>query len=212
MKIDIPVLRHLAFHSMVFLSLNLLLGCKSNSIFTEPSTHTPNSKTNLSFDPVANKVVVFADYRNFAEPPHQHEVCQFDTIPLLRIWGDGLTFLDLGYTPDDIPNRWEGYLDPNQLQDLLYYLEENAFFSAQIDFINKWGPPTPYIPKAWYQLGVNLRSLSVVYESPTVDLFWDEFSVHLRSFLSQLEISEKTDPRIRNLNIGSRLCSTPTPE
>jgi hypothetical protein len=212
MKIDKSVLHQLAFHSMVFLFLGLLLGCKSNSIFTSPSTYTPSSTTNLTFDPAANNIVVFADFRNFAEPPREHEVCQFDSIPLLRIWGDGLTFLDLGYTPDDIPNRWEGCLDPNQLQDLLHYLEENAFFSTQITFTNKWAPPTPYLPKRWYQLGVNLRSHSVVYESPTVDLFWNDFSVLLRSFLSPLEISEEIDPRIRNLNIGSRLCTTPTPE
>ncbi len=147
----------------------------------------------LAYDSHATSVVIYADMRWYpgATPPDQPCLGQF--FPRLRVWGDGLVFLDVSQAGLEGPVQWSGNLTSAQLQSALETLNANGFFSGL----------TPGIPNpagTWLRIGVHLQTKSFEYQmgdlNPTLYVqLIDQIKPHLKPINQQ----EEMDSRIKSI-------------
>jgi hypothetical protein len=160
------------------------------------------SATDLTYDNRSDVVVIYADLR--AEgPPRLGVTCRFESIPTLRIWGDGLIFLDASGTRQNDSRFWSGKLTPDQLNDTLAALNQQGFFD------NTWKPDGPNPAGDWFYIGGNLKSKTVTYSSGGLNpVLYQDLVTKLKPHLTPFALDNKPDARFDSLNIGTRECTT----
>lgn len=176
-----------------------------------PVTSSPSltSTVDLSYDPAPGIVIIDADFQPgiAGVPYHQGITCRYETIPRLRIWGDGLVFLEVSEYGKSGPPLWTGHLNPPQIQDVLTFLSEQGFLDG-------WTPSVadgPNPAATWIGLGVHLKNRSILHGSGNLD--WALYAVlvaRLLPNLTPLLVQPTTDARITGLNIDTLACTTPT--
>jgi hypothetical protein len=123
----------------------------------------------------------------------------------LRVWGDGLAYLDAWLPASSNDANWSGRLSASQVRDMLGYL-------ANQGYLNNWTPAPGDIPNAvgtYLSLGVHLNAGSI--EHGSADGSWPvyaDFAARLKAELSPLTVGPDTDPRIAGLFAPN--CTTPT--
>lgn len=170
-----------------------------------PTAALPITSTvDLSYDPAPGMVILYGDVQPLAGAPPIGMKCLYETVPTLRIWGDGLVFLDVSAYGASGPPLWTGHLSPAQVQDVLAYLADQGF-------MDDWTPSVPSAAGTGIGLGVHLKSGSK--DQGSGDLKWPFYEALVRRLLpmlTPLNLQPDTDTRISSLNIGSRECTTPT--
>ena len=102
---------------MIFLTLGLTLLLLADIIL---ATFIFIKNKNLAYDLHPNINILYVDSQINSGPPRLGEICRFPTVPILRIWGDGLTFLDNSFYEDPAP-LYAGHLSPGQIQTVLNF-------------------------------------------------------------------------------------------
>ena len=177
----------------------------------QPSTALPNltwtalppltPTTDLSYDPDPSTVILNADVLP------REATCRRAMVAGLRLWGDGLLYLnDPWYHPTD-STLWGASLSPSQVEDVLTFLSKQ-------EFLHDWTPSPADVPSAagtGITLAVHLRHYSIVHGSG--NLVWPFYRTvldHLSPMLRPMIPNVYTDPRILNLDNGAPDCLTPT--
>ena len=160
------------------------------------------SAPDLAYDNRPDVVVIYADLR--AEgPPRLDVTCRFESVPILRIWGDGLVFLDASGPRQNDPPLWSGKLTSEQLSDSLAALNRQGFFD------NTWKPDGPNPAGDWFYVGGNLKSKTVKYSSGDLNpVLYHDLVTKLKPHLTPFALDNKPDARFHSLNIGTRECTT----
>ena len=117
----------------------------------------------LAYDNNPENVVIYADIRSYPGAPPPGQECLGKFFPRLRIWGDGLVFLDISDVGVNPPWQWNGYLTPIQLQSVLKLFEGQGFFGS-------WTPEVPNPAGTYLRVGVHLKAQSVEYYSGEMEL------------------------------------------
>nr|AIA10471.1 unknown Function [uncultured bacterium] len=103
--------------------LGILVACSSPFTAPPPSSPSPiplpTPTVNLIYTAQATSEIIYADLQAYTGAPRPGEECLYTVAPVLRIFGDGRTGLDLRYTQSTPPWQWEGQLTAQQLQTLL---------------------------------------------------------------------------------------------
>src|SRR5579859_1268686 len=175
-----------------------------NPVVTLTAVQPITATVDTSYDLSPGMVVLYADIQPIAGAPLEGMKCLYETVPRLRIWGDGLVFLDVSQYGSSDPPLWTGHLSPAQIQDVLTLLLDQGF-------MGEWTPSEVSAAGSGIGLGVHLKSGSK--EHGTGYLGWPLYSAlvsRLLPKLTPLNLQPDTDTRISSLNIGSRECTTPT--
>jgi hypothetical protein len=163
--------------------------------------------TEIRYDPQPNALVIYADIQPLPGAPPQGMKCLYETVPRLRVWGDGLVFLDVSEYGKKDPPLWTGQFSQSQMVDTLAFLDMEGF-------LDSWTPAVSDVPNpagTSITLGVYLKTRTIIHGSGNMDWpLYTELINKLLSDLTPLIIQPETDSRITKLNIGSRVCSTPT--
>jgi hypothetical protein len=177
----------------------------------QPSTATPNltwtalppltPTTDLSYDPDPSTVILNADVLP------RGATCRRAMVAGLRLWGDGLLYLnDPWYRPTD-STLWGASLSPSQVEDVLTFLSKQ-------EFLHDWTPSPADVPSAagtGITLAVHLRHYSIVHGSG--NLAWPFYRTvleHLSPMLRPMIPNVDTDSRILNLDNDAPDCIPPT--
>ena len=167
------------------------------------SACNPSNANTYATDPQA--VVIYADLEINSGAPRLGVTCRFPSVPVLRVWGDGLAFLRIpdrtGATADKL---YKGILSSQQVGDLLSYLTGQGFFGD-------WTPEMASPAANYLNIGINLVTRSKERAFSSLEpAFYRELLGRLTSILVQVAAADIVEPRIRDLNT-TRECTTPTP-
>jgi len=154
---------------------------------------------NLDYDSSPNAIIIYADIQPYPGAPPPGKECLRRFVPRLRIWGDGLVFLDIGMFGRTPPFQWNGQLDCEQLRTILKFLNEQGFFV-------KWEPGMINPAGTWFRMGANLKSKDVEYSGG--DLEPPLYADLVRQIMPHLTpLSEQpSDARIRILLAENKGC------
>jgi len=81
-----------------------------------------------SFNNSPNTVVILADLEINSGAPLKGQTCRYPSVPILRVWGDGLVFLydfDFQSQPSSL---YKGRLSEPELNELIALLRAQGFF------------------------------------------------------------------------------------
>lgn len=163
----------------------------------------------LYYEASPEQVIMDADVQPHPGPPEPGTTCRYDSVPMLRIWGDGLVFLDILQYGVTGPTLWSGRLSNGQIHALLVSLQSQGFFSHQ------WIPEEKNGPNpagTWFRIGVHLKYTSDVYLS--YDLTPAPYQAlvdMIKPDLTPFILDNLPDPRFALLHIGTRDCLKNTP-
>src|SRR5574341_1608386 len=154
---------------------------------------------NPDYDNSPYALVIFADIQPYPGAPPPGKECLRRFVPRLRIWGDGLVFIDIAMFGKTPPFQWNGQLDREQLRAILKFLSEQGFF-------DKWDPGTPNPAGTWFRMGANLKSKNVEYSGG--DLEPPLYAGLVRQIMPRLTpLSEaSSDARIKKLLAENKGC------
>jgi hypothetical protein len=151
---------------LVLSTLGFLVACSPSRAARLPASPTPmipaTPTVSLAYIPHATTEIVYANLQPYAGAPRPGEECLYTIAPILRIFGDGRTGLDLRYTQSAPPWQWEGELTSQQLQTVLQGLNQQGFFTP-------WKSDGPNPAGTYLEFGVRLQSKTVVYISGNPD-------------------------------------------
>ena len=125
-----------------------LIICAVAILATTTSTPTETYEFNAS----PETVVIFADLQPRPGPPREN--CPHILVPVLHIWGDGLTYINNAMY-DPAATNYAGFLTPEQIKDQLSFLERHGFFKS-FDL----GPVNP--AGTWIEMGANFHTISLM--------------------------------------------------
>ena len=128
-----------------------LIICAVAILTTTSSTPTET----YEFDANPETVVIFADLQPRPGPPREN--CLHNLIPVLRIWGDGLTYINNAIY-DPTATNYIGVLSPVQIKDQISFLERHGFLKSY-----DLGPVNP--AGTWIEMGANLLTISWISTS-----------------------------------------------
>jgi hypothetical protein len=177
------------FHRLItgFLFLSILAAC--------------STVIDLTYDNQPDKIILYADVNPQAGGPRYGMTCRYNTLPRLRIWGDGFIFLDISTYGSTEPALWSGKVSTEQITAVLSYLQQQGFFNKM------WKPDGPNPAGTWFYVGADLKSQSVKYESGNLepDLYKGLIS-KLKPSLAPFTLDKKPDVRLDQLNIDTLDC------
>ncbi len=167
------------------------------------SACNPSNKNTYATDP--QTIVIYADLEINSGAPRLGVTCRFPSVPVLRVWGDGLTFVRI---PDrsgtTVDKSYKGILSPQQVGDLLDYLTGQGFFGD-------WTPEMASPAANYLNVGINLVTQSKERAFSSLrPVFYNGLLGRLTSILAQVTPADIVEPRIHDLNT-TRECTTPTP-
>ena len=83
------------------------------------SACNPSNENTYAADP--QTVVIYADLEINSGAPRLGVTCRFPSVPVLRVWGDGLAFLRISdRTRATTDKLYKGILSSQQVGDLLF--------------------------------------------------------------------------------------------
>ncbi len=152
------------------------------------ATTSSTPKEAYEFDAGSKTIVIFANVQPLPGPPLPS--CPHVPIPVLRIWGDGLTYIN-NQMHDQNAINYAGVLKPEQISDQLSFLDRQGFFNGiDLGGVNPAG--------TWIEMGANLATTSVKYTGG-VDL-WPKLLAQLidrmTPYLQPLYLINPLDERI----------------
>jgi hypothetical protein len=181
------VIIHLAI-SLIFLSV--MTGCAP--------------QPDLSYESRPDQIILYADIQPIAGAPPPNTTCRYLFVPRLRIWGDGVVFLDISESGLTAPSLWSGTLTSEQIKDVLLSLQRLGFFDKDWQ-IDTYGPNPA---GTWFQMGAHLKTQDVEHSSGVLKpSFYQDFIDTIKPSLTPFSIDNKPDARFDQLNIGTRDCS-----
>src|SRR5262245_8613224 len=170
----VPMLRLM----LVLSTLSFMVACSPSFTPRQPSSPEPmmpatltaspapimlaTPTASLSYNPPATTEIIYANLQPYAGAPRPGEECLYGIAPILSIFGDGRTGLDLRYTQSASPWQWEGQLTSQQLQTVLQGLDQQGFFT-------RWKSDGPNPSGTYLEFGVRLQSKTIVYISGNPD-------------------------------------------
>ncbi len=170
----------------IFICCIVLIGCKP--IRARFSELIPLS---LNYDDSPENIVIYADVQPYPGAPKPGEECLASYQPQLRIWGDGLVYLNIVSGYESPPLEWEGKFDENKITELLKFLKNEGFFKS-------WNPGEINPAGTSFRMGANLKKTRVVYERGVLDPPLYHTLIHDKVLPSLTPLSEsgKNDERI----------------
>ncbi len=165
----------------------------------------------LSYDPNPDNTVISADLRRYPGLPPLDQPCLGDYFPTLRVWGDGLVFLDISRADLKGPGQWTGTLTPEQIRSALTLLQSGGFFSG-------YTPIGPNPAGTSLRLASHLLSQSIVIESGDLQpAIYTQLIDRLKPLLQPISQDQSYDPRIEAILEGISSCTdskipSPQPE
>jgi hypothetical protein len=158
-----------------------------------------------AYDTDPQTVVIYADLEINNGAPYEGQICRFSSVPVLRIWGDGLAFLRMAYIePGTSDQRYEGTLTAQEVEELVDHLDDQGFFGD-------WTPEMASPAVNYLHVGANLATQSKEHLFSSVrPQFYEELIDRLKPGLTPFAQGEKVEPRIDRLN-SRRECTTPSP-
>jgi hypothetical protein len=180
----------------VFICCILLTGCRSI-----PAWFSANFPLSLDYDNSPDNVVIYADVQPYPGAPEPGKECLAQYQPRLRIWGDGLVYLNIAMADKPPPFYWEGKFDKNRITELLRFLKMGGFF-------NSWNPGEINPAGTWFRMGVNLMKTHVQYEGGVLDppLYHTLVHENILPSLTPLPESGNNDERIAAILRESEDC------
>ena len=135
--------------------------------------------------------------------PRNGLVCLYSSMPVLRVWGDGLAFVrPFGASDKPFAERYTGNLTAEQVADLLDYLNRAGF-------LGDWTPEGINPAGNYFYVGVNLMRGSRQQTFSTVEPeFYLALLDQLLPLLTLRQPGDVVDDRIFDLN-ELRACVTP---
>src|SRR5262249_14600690 len=147
---------------LVLSTLSFMVACSPSFTVRLPSSPAPivlvTPTASLAYIPQATTEIIYANLQPYAGAPRPGEECLYGIAPILSIFGDGRTGLDLRYTQSASPWQWEGELTSQQLQTVLQGLDQQGFFTP-------WKSDGPNPSGTYLEFGVRLQSKTIVYIS-----------------------------------------------
>jgi hypothetical protein len=190
----------------LFICYLFLIGCKP--ILARFSETDPLS---LNYDKSPNNIVIYADVQPYPGAPELGKECLAAYQPRLRIWGDGLVYLNIASDNQSPPFQWEGKFDQNKITELLRFLMVEGFF-------NSWNPGDLNPSGTSFRMGADLKNTHVNYEGGDFGppLYQKLINEKVLPSLTPLSESGKSDARIAAIlrefeDCYSRIYGTPTP-
>lgn len=155
----------------------------------------------LAYDNNPESEIIYADLYWLAGSPTPGEECYAKFFPRLRIWGDGLVFLDVSYAGKEQPWYWSGYLTPDQIRYLLKSLQAQDFFGS-------WTPEGPNPSGTSLRIGAHLKTQSVEYYSGDLGpKLYTQLMDQIMPSLQPLVEQKVNDPRILSVLSEIKSCS-----
>lgn len=177
------------FKQLILLLFVLLVSVSCSTLFG----------SNLDYDNSSNAIVIYADIQAYPGAPPPGKECLRRFVPRLRIWGDGLIFLDIGMFGRTPPFQWNGQLDQEQLRSILKFLNDQGFFG-------KWNPGIPNPAGTWFKMGANLKSKNVEYLGGDLEpQLYADLVRQIMPHLTPLE-EQPSDMRVRTLLSENKGC------
>jgi hypothetical protein len=155
--------------------------------------------TMIPYDNNPDNVVVYTDIRTYPGAPPPGQECLGRYFPRLRIWGDGLVFLEISSANVNQPSLWSGHLTPNQMQLILNFLNKQGFFDS-------WTPQVPNPAGTGLQIGTHLKERSFEY---SLDLETNIYTQLIAQLLPELQpFSQQTlnDARLTQVLAEVNIC------
>lgn len=178
----------------------LLLGSLVLLVFLAFLLQKRPRSLDLAYDPNPDNAVISADLRSYAGAPPPDQPCLGQYFPRLRIWGDGLVFLDISTASSTASGRSSGRITPSQINSALTLLAENGFFGG-------FTPAGPNPAGTSLRLAIHVRSQSAVFESGDITLkLYTQLVDQLKPYLQPIPRSESDDSRVQNILDGISLC------
>ncbi len=155
-------------------------------------------KETYEFNASPQEVIIFADVQQIPGPPR--DSCPHVLRPVLRVWGDGLTYVD-NRLYDQKATNFFGVLSADQIEDQLSFLDRQGFLkSYDLGAVNPAG--------TWIEMGVNLKATAVKYSGGT-DLkpqLLVQLIDRLAPLLQPVQAGSLLDERVKD---AIRLAETP---
>lgn len=157
-----------------------------------------------SFDNSPTTVVIRADLEINSGAPREGETCQYPSVPVLRIWDDGIVFLyDFDFQSQST-SLYKGKLSKQQLTEVIDFLRTKGFFG-------NWTPDAASPAGNYLHVGVSLERNTYEHTfSALPPIFYSELVEILKPYLVQFVRGQADELRIDSLN-SYRECATPTP-
>jgi hypothetical protein len=162
-----------------------------------------------SYNSSAQNVVIYSDLKWYpVVPPPAEPTCLGQFFPSLRVWGDGLVFLDPWTAGQPELRYWTGWITSEKIQALLASLRSYGFFGG-------WTPVGPNPAATWLRIGVHLNNQS--WEYSTGDLspkLYTQLIDQLMPQLSPVDPRAEIDFRVTGLIDAIQSCLSgeqPTP-
>ena len=181
----------------VFICGILLTGCKPVQTWIDAST-----PLSLKYDHSLDNIVIYADVQPYPGAPEPGKECLATYQPRLRIWGDGLVYLNIASADQSPPFQFEGIFDQNKITELLRFLKIGGFF-------NHWNPGEINPAGTWFKMGVNLKRTQLQYEGGDLDppLYHELIRENILPSLTPLDESNQHDERIEAILRESENCN-----
>jgi hypothetical protein len=189
----------IAFSSFLMIVLAVV------GIFIDHRSH----QFDFSYDISPQNIVIYSDLKWYPiVPPSDKPACSGQFFPSLRVWGDGLVFMDPWTAGQPEAHYWSGQLTPETIQALLASLRARGFFGG-------WTPIGPNPAATWLRIGVHLENGS--WEYSTGDLspqIYTQLIDQIMPQLHELYPQAATDFRLTGLITAIQSClsgENPTP-
>jgi hypothetical protein len=162
------------------------------------------AQPDLSYESRPDQVILYADIQPIAGAPPPNTTCRYLFVPRLRIWGDGLVFLDVSESGLTDPPLWSGQLTPEQIKDVLTSLQRLGFFDKDWQ-IDTYGPNPS---GTWFQIGAHLKTQDAEHSSGVLKpSFYQDLIGKIKPSLTPFTIDKRPYARFNQLNIGTRECT-----
>ena len=186
-------MRRIAF---LIIACILLAGCKPVKAW-----YSAIAPLSLTYDPNPDNPVLFADVQAYPGAPEPGKECLRAFRPRLRVWGDGLVYLNIASANQSPPFLYAGHFDPEQISGLLRFLKAGGFF-------NSWDPGYLNPAGTWFRMGANLKSAQFQYQGGDLDppLYHELVHENILPFLTPLDESGQQDGRIEAILRESEAC------
>lgn len=159
-------------------------------------------KPDLTYNTSPDHVILYADIQPFPGPLPPGTSCRYDSVPRLRIWGDGLVFLDDSQYASLGTVLWSGKLSVEQVQALLVFLQGQGFFT------HRWMTDSANPAGVGLQIGSQLKTGSEEYGSGDLNPpRYRELIGRIKPSLTPFTLDNLPDHRFNALHIGTRECT-----
>lgn len=175
-------------------------GCVQEAV---PTPSAAPSLAPIAFDSDPQTVILYSDIHYpgipLATRTPADRYCE--SVPTLRVWGDGYAFLDphIGNAPAEMQS---GHVSRTMLQNILNDLTTEHFFSA-------WAAPGPNPAGTWIKIGAKLQGQSPIeYQSGDLEPpLYTQIIATITPALTPIAHQKHIDPRVTTIVHANATCN-----